>query len=255
MADGKKNDLKGKVYYDGNAATGSGAPVTADSPTLSGAVLVAPVLGTPASGDLSNCTNAGVSTVTVTSYTSGSGTYTTPAGAVFIDVLCIGGGGGGANTSNGGGGGGAGGRVQKIITSPSATYVYTVGTGGAGAAASTTADGSDGVDTSFGAALLVAGGGKGGLSTGSGTNKRGGAGGSASGGDINEPGQAGSSAGYLVGGAGGGPGGGYGVHGSDGVDGQAGAANTGGGGGGTGGTNAQAAGAGGSGFILVKAYS
>ncbi len=35
-------------------ATGSGAPVRATSPTL-----VTPALGTPASGDLSNCTNAG----------------------------------------------------------------------------------------------------------------------------------------------------------------------------------------------------
>jgi len=34
--------------------TGSGAPVRATSPTL-----VTPALGTPASGDLSNCTNAG----------------------------------------------------------------------------------------------------------------------------------------------------------------------------------------------------
>ena len=37
-------------------ASGSGAPVRATSPTL-----VTPALGTPASGDLSNCTNAGAS--------------------------------------------------------------------------------------------------------------------------------------------------------------------------------------------------
>ena len=39
-------------------ATGSGAPVRATSPTL-----VTPALGTPASGDLSNCTNAGASII------------------------------------------------------------------------------------------------------------------------------------------------------------------------------------------------
>jgi hypothetical protein len=46
-----------------------------------------------------------------------------------------GGGGGFANASpfNGGNGGGAGGYVESIITSPSATYSYSVGTGGAGA--------------------------------------------------------------------------------------------------------------------------
>jgi hypothetical protein len=38
-------------------------------------------------------------------------------------------------------GGGAGGYVEKLITSPAATYTYTVGTGGAGGAAGTLAGG------------------------------------------------------------------------------------------------------------------
>lgn len=49
-----------------------------------------------------------------------------------------GGGGAGTNGTVGpGGGGGAGAYVQKIISAPSATYTYTVGTGGAGGTAGT----------------------------------------------------------------------------------------------------------------------
>lgn len=49
-----------------------------------------------------------------------------------------GGGGGGANptsTGGGGAGGGAGGAINALITSPSATYSYSVGSGGSGGAA------------------------------------------------------------------------------------------------------------------------
>lgn len=49
-----------------------------------------------------------------------------------------GGSGGGTNiTANTGGGGAGGGYVRKLITSPSATYTYTVGTGGAAGTAGT----------------------------------------------------------------------------------------------------------------------
>lgn len=53
------------------------------------------------------------------------------------------GGGGGAGFSGGtsGGGGGAGGGIDVIIPSPSATYVYAVGTGGLGGTAGTNAGG------------------------------------------------------------------------------------------------------------------
>lgn len=45
-----------------------------------------------------------------------------------------GGGSGSQNTANGGGGGGSGGYIDAIITSPSATYLYSVGLGGTGGA-------------------------------------------------------------------------------------------------------------------------
>lgn len=51
------------------------------------------------------------------------------------------GGSGGNNAGVGGAGGGAGEYVEFFITSPSATYTYTVGAGGAGGAAGTTAGG------------------------------------------------------------------------------------------------------------------
>lgn len=52
-----------------------------------------------------------------------------------------GGGGGVTGAGNTGGGGGAGGYCERIITSPAATYTYTIGTGGAAGAAGTLAGG------------------------------------------------------------------------------------------------------------------
>lgn len=48
-----------------------------------------------------------------------------------------GGGGAGPGTGSGGSGGGAGGYIHAIITAPSATYAYAMGTGGAGGTAGT----------------------------------------------------------------------------------------------------------------------
>ena len=96
---------------------------------------------------------------TVTVYTSGTGTYTTPAGALYLTVEMLGGGGGGGGSGTG---------------SP--------GNGGAGN------------NTTFGTTFLVAnGGGGGGAAAGAG-----GAGGTASGGDINLTGGAGG-AGITIG--------------------------------------------------------
>lgn len=100
----------------------------------------------------------------LTVYTSGSGTYTTPVGAKYLIVECIGGGGGGAgngtaNASYGGGGGG-GGYYLKQFNNPDASYSYTVGTGGTGTPAGSYADGSNGTASTFGG--MSAGGGGGG---------------------------------------------------------------------------------------------
>jgi hypothetical protein len=124
-----------------------------------------------------------LATYTTQVFSSGSGTYTTPAGCQAIVVKCWGGGGsgGGGNGSNARGtGGGGGGFCQKTIASPSATYSYAVGAGGAAAAQG--ANGTAGGNTTFGS--LTANGGNGG-SAASGGAIGGSGGGSASGGDLN----------------------------------------------------------------------
>jgi hypothetical protein len=88
--------------------------------------------------------------------TTGTGaTYTTPTGVRALYVECVGGGGGGggvdgagAGTGAGAGGGGGGGYCAKLITSPSATYTYTIGAGGTGGASGAN-DGTAGGDTTF----------------------------------------------------------------------------------------------------------
>lgn len=164
-------------------------------------------------------------------FSSGSGTYTTPAGCTAILVQAVGGGGGGAACAGSatqaaaGQGGQAGGYTQKLITSPSATYSYAVGAGGAGGTAGAN-NGTSGGDSTFGTALLSAGGGEFGyfMSVGTSVTVRFGQAtlGIASGGDINvngQPGQAGQrySATVVMGGHGGpGPwgGGGAGINGN-----------------------------------------
>jgi len=132
----------------------------------------------------------------ITYITTGTAaTYTTPTNARALYVECVGGGAGGggvdgqgAGTGVGGGGGSGAGYVAKFITSPAASYTYTVGTGGAGGAAGAN-NGVDGVNTTFvgGSVSLTAGGGNGGLAlTASASNAHyaGSAGGTGSGGDI-----------------------------------------------------------------------
>lgn len=114
--------------------TGSGSAVFASSPTF-----VTPVLGTPTSGNLVNCTASG-GLKSFQYLTSGSGaTYTRPAGVTSVYIECIGGGGGGGGVAltgstvvAGGAGGGSGGYCAKFISSAASTYTYTVGTGGSG---------------------------------------------------------------------------------------------------------------------------
>lgn len=107
---------------------------------------------------------------TRTLLTVGSGTYTTPdyCVAIMVEVYAAGGGGGACpgSATNGAAasGGSSGGYARKYITSPAATYAYTVGAKGLGGVAGAN-DGSPGADSTFdaGGGLVTAKGGPGGL--------------------------------------------------------------------------------------------
>src|SRR5205085_7275232 len=108
---------------------------------------------------------------TQTFSTSGSYSFTPPAGVTSVTIECWGGGGRGATlTSNGVGGGGGGGAYAKSVITVSALSSYTVNVG---AGSNTTADGGD---SWFGASTVLA---KGGRSAGD-NSISGGSGGSAS---------------------------------------------------------------------------
>jgi hypothetical protein len=95
-------------------------------------------------------------------YTSGTTTWTAPAGVTRVKVICIGGGGGGGRffACDNGGDGGYGGIAIGIYTvTPGSGYVATVGAGGVG---STSGNGSSGSTSSLGS-LLSATGGSGGI--------------------------------------------------------------------------------------------
>ena len=78
--------------------------------------------------------------VTTTYSTSGSYTFTVPAGVTSVTVECWGGGGNGGNrTSNGTTGGGGGGAYARSVISvvPGSTYDVRVGTGGSATSVTT----------------------------------------------------------------------------------------------------------------------
>lgn len=211
--------------------------------------------------------------VAVNVYITGSGTYTTPAGAYALLVECVGGGGqgGGSNTAAAsaatGGGGGGGSYSRKYISSPAASYAYAVGAGGSTGAAG--ANGQAGSNTTFGSpSVCTAIGGNGGVNSAAGaTNVFVGTGGA--GGAI-----ASAVGDYRAAGADGGTG--YRIDGTKGKSGDGGGSMLGGaqagittenvgaagvqqGGGGSGGLTlnggtARAGGAGASGAIIVTAY-
>jgi hypothetical protein len=100
-------------------------------------------------------------------YTSGTTTWTAPAGVTRVKVICIGGGGGGGRffaCENGGDGGYGGISIGIYTVTPGSGYVATVGAGGAG---SNSGSGSSGSTSSLGS-LLSATGGAGGLQGGGG---------------------------------------------------------------------------------------
>ncbi|NHB69204.1 beta strand repeat-containing protein [Perlabentimonas gracilis] len=164
-----------------------------------------------------------------TTYNSGSGNYTVPAGVseIIVQVWGAGGGGGGSsNNNNGGSGGGGGGYARQVISvTPGQVIPYSVGAGG-NAGAANGGNGGDGGATTF--LTLTADGGKGG----GGNAGSIGQGGSATGGAINLTGGNGAQGGGSGGDGGNGANGGNGGDGRTNDSGQSGTAPGGGGGGG-----------------------
>lgn len=247
-----------------SAMTSLGAATNGQIPI--GSTSAAPVLATITQGTGITVTN-GAGTITIaaapaapqtTIYTSSTGTYTTPAGTLYLEIEMVGGGGGGAGSGTGAGNGGAGGN------STFGSSFLTCNGGGAGSASSA---GSVAGGTATGGDLNLAGG----NSTGANGNLQTGGGGGGftpfGGAPPAGPNQTGTSAAANTGAGGGG--------GGDGV-----AANAGGGGSaggylrkivtspsatyayavgaggtaGTLGTSGTAGGSGGSGLIIVKAH-
>lgn len=174
-------------------------------------------LGSPSHGDLLYGTSAATGGTITTSgnYTihtfNSNGNFVVTSGSINCDILIVAGGGGGGSN---GGGGGAGGYEYQTGVSVSGTAAVVVGTGGAGAGTGTYVNGTNGVDSSFGAIVSKGGGCGGGAFLD--TAGDGGSGGGGGWGGINGPnGDALGTQGYdggdglmAPGGAGGGGGGG-----------------------------------------------
>ena len=147
-----------------------------------------------------------VSSTKVTTYASGSGTFTRDAKTVFAQVIVTGGGGGGGGSDStsttagiaAGGGGGAAGTALKWFSAAQlgATCSYAVGAAGAAGAVAGGTGGTGGNSTftpSGTGGVLTGNGGTGGVGSGSnyagqGCAFLGGAGGSGTGGDYNHTG-------------------------------------------------------------------
>lgn len=171
--------------------------------------------------------------------TSGSYFFTVPSGVFSISVVCVAGGGGGGYGA-GYGGGGSGGNlryVNNIPVTPGDVYSVIVGAGGL-AGTDTLTPGTDGGDSSFGASLVVAKGGRGGYNYAGLPNSVG---------NIGTGGNGGSG-GYPGDGGGGGAGGYSSLGGNGGYDFTYQPTGGGGGGGGGGGSGYGAAGGGGVGL-------
>jgi len=213
--DGVTNVIIG--YGSQGTGAGNASSLNGYNTALSPSITANTIPVTDASGKLgSNYKLIGAPTV----YTSGSNTYTTPAGADALLIQLIGGGGAGGgfaatstNQGAAGGGGGGGAFAQKWFANPTGNYTVVVGAGGTTGSAG--AAGNNGNDSTFNSTTCVAKGGTGGnsgvaVSTPAfgATGGVGGSGGSSTG-DITISGQAGGPGVIMPSGGiyGGGPGG------------------------------------------------
>ncbi len=173
----------GGSFSAGSTWTNNGQTFTAlDTFPVSGAggaaYMVATGTGAPGtSGTLTKASGSGDATIAFGNQSS-LATYTTPTNAKFLKVTVTGGGGGGGGTasvasdSGCGGNGNAGASSIASITSPGATYFYTVGTAGAKGSAGNnagTAGNRSAFITSTGSAISESQGGNGGTGS-AGTN-------------------------------------------------------------------------------------
>lgn len=199
---------------------GASTPSWSNAGTLTN-VTISPGTGIGATGTC-NITTTGTCTVgltaarqtlpTHTALTSGSGTYSTPANVLWIEIELIGGGGGGGGGGFTGAGSGSNGNPSCWNTTGSActSPVYSAGGGAAGAPASGGGGGTSGSGSGSCDWAAVGGGGGGGASNSaaSGQFSAGGTGGSSShgGGGGSNQGGAGLAGGTNAGGGGGGGG-------------------------------------------------
>lgn len=96
----------------------------------------------------------------ITTYTSGSGTFSVPAGVTAVRVLVLAGGGGGGSGTAGGGGAGGFVEVPSFSVTPGGTVAYSVGSG-APAVRNNGGGGNAGGNSTFGTLTAVGGGGGG----------------------------------------------------------------------------------------------
>lgn len=241
------------AYFDGNVGIGTTTMPSGTALNVAGSIQQSDVkssnLAADSNGKIVAATTGGGGGAlnAIKTYTSGTNaTYTPTADTSYIVVEIWGGGGNGSVgsvNSGPGGGGGSGGYSMKLITSPAASYRYTVGASGVASCFGTNS-------TACTSPILSATGGGNGVGSGSGgSGGYGGAAGSGSGGDINLGGQGGGPAGNGGGNGGSAPrGGGGGAS-------LGGAGNVfGGGGGGNIGAQGARGGAGGAGGIIIYEY-
>ena len=180
---------KGDLYTEIQSIISGGYISSVDTNDLqvnTGRLSIASSVGTGRLVRESQLSSNGISTgvdIQIFTNTAGSSTWTKPANAKLVEILCIGGGGGGAsgrrgtNAHAGGGGGGGGGNMFVWTFSAAelgATETVIVGTNGLGAAGQTS-DSTDGIagnpggNSSVGTVALGGGGPGGGSGLGTGT--------------------------------------------------------------------------------------